>query len=159
MNPKNKTTLAIVSGLLIAGNCLFSAGRVIAKAKQDDMLEKATMLLEVSEVSSQDYVANIRNPFILEEEVEYVVQTAEKVNVVISDAQVLRMASLKIKASGYMTLGDDIQYLILNGKKVHSGDQFPFVYKSKRHLIEITDFQTKSFSLKLNNETLNIPME
>ncbi|MCZ6675597.1 MAG: hypothetical protein O7C75_21925 [Verrucomicrobia bacterium] len=155
---KTATLLAL---LVVTG--VVQARVVISKAKQNDFLQTARVLLSSPSESSKQLDSSYNDPFhrVVEEapveEVEEeapVVETARE----LTDSEILVLVAQKLKPSGFIDQGGQ-QYLILNGKKVQDGVLFNFPHQDKRYSIEINQIKSSSFTLHLNSESKTISME
>ena len=161
----NKLTVkaAGVLLLLFIGVGALNARVVVAKAKQNAVLNIARDLLS-SPAGSSELAEPLKDPFYLvkvqEEVVEEVVEKAPIVATArpLTDTEILELVSVKLRPSGFIDQGGQ-QYLVLNGKKVQDGVSFNFPHQERLYSIQISEIQTKSFTLNLNSESKTISME
>lgn len=149
---------------IVVGVSALDARVVISKEKQNEFLNTARLLLSDPAGSSDLGLDSLQDPFFIEREEEVVEEVVEEVQPVaevqeeLTDAQILGLASSKLKPSGFIDQGGQ-QYLILNGKKVQDGVSFNFPHQEKLYSILISEIHKNSFTLNLNSESKTISME
>lgn len=163
MKNNKQTVRWLLSLLFITSMTCVQARVVVAKEKQNDVLQSARLLLSAPAEKSTALDGPLKDPFhkIREEEpVEVVVEEVAVVETVhqLSDSEILNLAAQRLKPSGFIDQGGQ-QYLILNGRKVQDGVSFNFPHEEKRYAIEITQIQTSSFTLNLNSASKTISTE